>query len=374
MIERKKLFAYGVSCFLLSTYCIAPLSQPILNPLIICLGNSQSEQIAVDTLQAEIPGAMVVEYNSLPHALMKVRAYGPVVYVAHGTEEGLNARGAFVDSASVITEINVLCASSVFLLACESGAIAELDESGRTFGYKTQIDAELAAMDIAIRVALSFGNIEAALTTYDRFITLVGQKFTGQRPIIPLRIIGGGGGGGGSSGPSLSQAELINAAYIFGTGCFFAFIGIGIAAALGKIGGAIASRFSKLSQVSGPLGNLLSMLKSGAKSGISSLQGLINVIFGGIPAMAATWLGITVDALAIWISRMNIFEWAYFLTLTSLEVILLILTAGMSALIRLEAGIFIAAMNALVIAISDYHDSNDVPCQSVFEAASQLCE
>jgi hypothetical protein len=127
-----------------------------------------------------------------------------------------------------------------------------------------------------------------------------------------------------------------------------------------------------LSASSGILGQLYNFFTAIGPAGIGSLLALVNAIFGGFLSFASSWLSTSVEIVSSWIASMDIGEWAFALTLTALEVFVVILTCGAEALIRLEAGIAIAATNSAVIAISDYYDADGVPCQSLMEAVSQF--
>jgi len=107
-------------------------------------------------------------------------------------------------------------------------------------------------------------------------------------------------------------------------------------------------------------------------AGVGSALALVTTMFGGLGQLASAWFSNSIQIVQLWISMMNPAEWAACIAITGLEVIIAIITAGAEPMVRLQAGIAAAVINTAVIAVSDYNDNNDVPCQSVMEAISQL--
>jgi hypothetical protein len=98
----------------------------------------------------------------------------------------------------------------------------------------------------------------------------------------------------------------------------------------------------------------------------------INQIFGSPDNMAWALLTTVQSTVSIAISKMNPIEWMIFIGLTALETILLIIAGGYGFVARIAGAIIVASLNAAVVGVADYFDSNGTPCMSVFAAISQL--
>jgi hypothetical protein len=108
--------------------------------------------------------------------------------------------------------------------------------------------------------------------------------------------------------------------------------------------------------------------------GISSLgQGVTN-IYGGYTQMVGDWLDITVNSIEEWTSNMSAGEWAIFIGICALELLVIILTAGSEAAVRLGVGIALAAATAAGVAIIDALDSDGTPTQSLLQAISNCLD
>ncbi|MGQ4870992.1 MAG: hypothetical protein ACP6IT_04070 [Candidatus Thorarchaeota archaeon] len=356
------------------------MSEPFEGPLIVVFGNSRAERAAVHTLTDERPGSTVVQFGSFIYTLLKTRCIGVVVFVAHGAADGIVYRGEhLVSFRSILSEISMMPAKQIMIAACGSGVVASMDRSGRVFGFQSLVDAELAAFAVAIRAQVFYRMYNLVSKTFDRFVDVLAEKLAYKDAFLPLHFddgTGGGGGGGGSPSlptptHSLSSAELFNLAMIFALGCVFALVGLGISAAAGKLGSAISAKLSGASS-SGLLSALYNFFVAVGPAGVGSALALVTTMFGGLGQLASAWFSNSIQIVQLWISMMNPAEWAALIAITGLEVIIAIITAGAEPMVRLQAGIAAAVINTAVIAVSDYNDNNDVPCQSVMEAISQL--
>ncbi len=376
--ERYAIAGILSALFVLSGFTLV-LMLPITSPVIVVMGSSSAEREAVGVLQDELPSSIVVAYGDIQFALLKHRCVGAMIVVGHGDGEGFRYNNREISGDTLLTELLATPSQGVYLLSCSSAAIAKNDDSGRTFGFSHPVDASLAAAEIAIRVNIAYGLIGAAIDGLGRFSSILQSKLSGESPISALMPIdegGGGGSGGGTTPPApqpyFSSAELFNCAVIFLVGCGFALVGVGISAVTHKLATAIGGRLAALSTSSGILAQLYQFFKAVVPAGASSILTVVNAMFGGLFNLATLWAGTTVLAIGDWIASMDLVEWAIFLTLTALEVVLIILTLGAEVPIRLAAGIGIAAANSAIIAISDGMDTDGTPCQSFMQAVSQL--
>jgi hypothetical protein len=387
-VKKRELFQVLLVCSVLfSVNLVFVLSQPITSPVVVAFGSSAEEDRAIEILREELTGVVVTKYDSAEFQLLKQRSYGPMVMVAHGVGAGFESGGVDVPTSRIVSDIMSTPASAVYLLACESGAIAAEDLSGRAIGFDYPIDAELASLSVVVRIQLSYGQVDSAVSTFSRFIMVLDSKVSGECAILPLMPIegGGGGGGGGSSPPPaptpvFSYQEQQSLLAMFLGGCVMAVAGFAVGMIIGRVASASSATASRIGNRFPPFVTLVNWIKAqgptitnAANYGARSILNGLTVFCGGVIQMATTWIGVTIETLLDAMSRMNVGEWALFLTVLGMELLVVIVTAGMEAIARLEAGLVIVAFNCAIVGWVDISDSNSVPCKSLIDAISQIC-
>ena len=347
------MLVLSICVIMCSTSFVAAFAQPFTGTLIVSFGHSQPEKAAIATLREELPDSAVVQYGSIDYAFYVSRCIGAVVLVGHGAKDGICTDGALIKSEQVADRISSMAAREIIVVSCYSKSIADLDKSGRTFGFSHPVDAELAALEASILVKIHSRMVPSAFESFDKFMNVLSQKMDDTSKIELLREINGGGGGSPPPPPPyFSSDEIFNCALIFVLGCGFSIVGVAVSVAAGRLGSAIAARLGAMSTTSGILGQLYTVFRTIAPAGIGSLLTVVNAIYGGLSSMATVWLGTTLAAISDWIAAMDIVEWALFLLMVGIELVLAIMTAGAEPAIRLAAGIGIAAFNSAIIAIS----------------------
>jgi hypothetical protein len=372
MSMKQKIAIITLITILLSSNLVLILSQPFDHVMIVTFGNTGEERIALETLQSEIPDALVVSYGSLEYALMKTRCIGPVVFVGHGTENGILYGNALVKSSDIALDIENSLASHVYLLACGSDAIAKIEQSGRVTGFGPIVEAEVGALCISILITMKAGLLTSFSDPINRLFNLINDKISGVIPIFPLRIIGE------DPPPStpppvstmyFSDAEIWSAWYILALSLFWTAVGVGASVAIGKLTSSLTTTASRLS---GPIWDLIKQFFGTlGRYGAASASTAVNAAFGGLPQLFSYIGDITSGTLSLWISKMDIVEWSLFLLIVGMEMIVIILTAGCEWYVRLAVGWIFSIMNVALIAVKDSSDPDGIPCSSLLEAFSE---
>ncbi|MBD3406771.1 MAG: hypothetical protein GF411_11710 [Candidatus Lokiarchaeota archaeon] len=370
MYSRYQIMVISICLALAAPGFVTAFATPIANPIVVTFQDTHAERAALDTFQGEISNAITVEYGSIQYNLMKMRSIGPMVFIGHGNDNGIEDKAGVVSAEQMQTEIQTTAAPQIFLLACDSDEIASMDKSGRTHGYNYMVDAELAAYDAVIRIKLFYGQIESAIDTFNTFREVLTSKFTGEREILWMGLSmldPGDPTGGGTPEPVFSTREKLNAIRVFVLGCVFALIGFGIEVAKDKLIEAVTIECAGITMQSSKLVQVFNYVND---YGIGTLGQAVNGIYGGWGDMATDWLDTSVNCLKTWTDRMTAGEWAAFIAIIALEIVVVILTAGSEAWVRLVAGIGFAALEAATIAICDAHDSNYYPASTLMDAIS----
>jgi hypothetical protein len=297
-----------------------------------------------------------------------------MVYVGHGTDDGIQYRSGFVSSVRLAVDLKSSAASSIYILACKSGGLTDKEELGRIVAFRGIVDAEIGALAVATRINLSKGLAQQAEATFALLIAAFESKLFQLTPFLPLRYDrggGGGGSGGGTSGPYLSSAEVNH---------FLAVLVISVAVAMLSAyaiyhfsahfaaGATQAVYLADLSWKA--LGRAL--LTAIAVNGATAASVAINTSFGGIGNMATLFAPVVANAVDIAVNRMNIIEWIFFIELIAIETLLIIISCGYGLAARVALAAVIAVVNAAVIGTADYYDSDGTPCGTVMEAISQI--
>jgi hypothetical protein len=385
-VKKRELVQVLLICSVLfSVNLVFVLSQPITSPVVVVFGSSAEEDKAVEILKNELTDVIVTKYHSVEFELVKQRCYGPMVVVAHGSGAGVRYGDVRLTAERLLPDVLSSPTPRLYLLACESGAIASEDISRRTFGFDYPIDAELAALTVAIYIQLSYGLVDSALNSFDRFSRVLDSKISGDSPIQPLMPIEGGGGAPRPPppppSPVFSYQEQFNIASLFLSGCVWAVVGVAVGVVLGKLASVASSKVGQVGLSSTRFKPVIdffkahaaSIARAGSNGGAVALRTL-SLFFGSLGQLATTWIGLVIETLFDLIAALDAFEWALFIMILGMELLVVIISAGMEAIVRLEAGLVICVFNCAVIAYVDISDSNSVPCTSLVDAIGQLCD
>ncbi|MFX1481831.1 MAG: hypothetical protein ACFFCP_01435 [Promethearchaeota archaeon] len=379
MYKREQMVVCAISILIVMTAFTVVLLQPMNATVVVTFGNSDAEYLAVSTLTQNIDNVAVVRYGTIEYNLAKLRCSESIIFVGHGSEDGISSKSGLVRDTSIAQDIRSTSASNIYVLACNSGGLADQEGLEGLISFRGFIDAELGALAIATRINLSRGLAKQADDTFNLLINVFTSKLFGRSPYLPLRIIDGGGGGGGGGGSSppptghyLSAAELNNFIATLIISNIIALICASAVYFLSAHFAAAASESVVIIDVSWRT-LLKSLLIYIAIYGATSAGAAINTIFGGVTNLAFALAAAVSNAVNIAISRMNPVEWLVFIGLTALEIIAIILTAGVALEARLAVAAVVATVNACIIGVADYSDSDGTPCMSLLEAISQLC-
>ncbi len=89
--DRTLLRTVLVMIVMVSPLWVMPLSTPVMADVVVVMHRDSAVNTAVRTITENAPDVRVVEYGSLEYALTISRTVGRVVWVSHGSEEGILA-------------------------------------------------------------------------------------------------------------------------------------------------------------------------------------------------------------------------------------------------------------------------------------------
>jgi len=173
-----------------SPLLLMPLSTPIFSNVIIVMHDDDATNLTLDTLRANVPDLQVITYGSPMYYLSIFRLMNPTLWLSHGTEEGILARGDVISWLD-FSRITEMTPSNDVILACESSSINEYVDACDTFGFEGALDARVAGfIGSVIVLSQNFGTMsDAVLKVLDGAFDLIGDLITGALTLIPLGVI-----------------------------------------------------------------------------------------------------------------------------------------------------------------------------------------
>ncbi|MHA1772218.1 MAG: hypothetical protein ACTSYL_01030 [Candidatus Thorarchaeota archaeon] len=131
---------------MLSPLWVMPLSAPMVSDVVVVMHHDRAVNTAVHTITANDPQVQVVEYGSLEYALTIHRTVGRVVWVSHGSEDGILAGTDIIPWRSFGRVLDVHPGLDL-VLACDSEAVrAYTRSSSKVLTFNTVVDAVIGGI------------------------------------------------------------------------------------------------------------------------------------------------------------------------------------------------------------------------------------
>ncbi len=139
------------------------ISNTFVSPLVVQFGDSVEELAAIAELRSNFPRARVVDFSEYDRI---VSFKGPIIYVGHSSEEGIQYHGKTVSWDVLADMIRISKSDSHYMLGCESSKITELakDSGKNVLSFEEKVDAIIAANYISFNLQKSFGVANKMLT------------------------------------------------------------------------------------------------------------------------------------------------------------------------------------------------------------------
>ncbi len=195
-IKRWKLgIVLSITVVLCGVPLISAFSTPFVNPIIVLFGNSEGEIAVVSRIKSEFPSTIIVEYGSPQHAMVLWRAISDVIYVAHGSKDGIVQGSQTIRWTNFVGTALGVPSESQYFASCYSQEAVQIASSrrpeARFLGFDGVIDAELASLCITTLMHATRGSRELAMNNIYEFFELAVAKTLnpeGHR-FLPLAVI-----------------------------------------------------------------------------------------------------------------------------------------------------------------------------------------
>jgi hypothetical protein len=167
-----------------------PLSTPIFSNVVIVMHEDDATNLALRTLQDNVPNLQVIVYGSPMYHLSILRLMRPALWLSHGTEEGILAGSHIISWRDFSRKIQMTPSKDI-ILACESSGVNQFVDSNEVLGFEGSIDARLAGLVGSIMILSQHLGMmsEVIHRVLDTTIDLITDLVSGVLSFIPLGII-----------------------------------------------------------------------------------------------------------------------------------------------------------------------------------------
>lgn len=188
--KKKNILCGVMVLIIMSPLFVMPLSSPIFSNVVIVMHEDDATALTLDTLRANVPDLQVIIYNSPLYRLSLFRLVRPILWLSHGTDEGILA-GSQVMSWCDFAHLTRLTPSNDFILACESSGVNEYVSTKEAIGFDGKMDARLAGligsiMILSQNLGLMSEQIRGVL---DVAFELIADLVAGVLAFVPLGMI-----------------------------------------------------------------------------------------------------------------------------------------------------------------------------------------
>lgn len=182
-MKKNTIITLIICLLLVPSPSIIAFSQPINQSVIVRMDKND---IAIDTAVQNIiqdqPDIIVVDYLSLKYALIISRALGPVIWVGHGSDQGIMTHKGLLSwekSAGLVQDTS----NTDIMLSCNSYNIKKFLDSDNVITFADALDANVGAKISLLFLTRDFSYLLDA-------IEISNKVKQGLIPSYTLRIIG----------------------------------------------------------------------------------------------------------------------------------------------------------------------------------------
>ncbi|MCF2137063.1 MAG: hypothetical protein K9W43_07425 [Candidatus Thorarchaeota archaeon] len=129
----------------LSPLWVMPLSAPVVSDVVVVMHHDSAVRTAVRTIVANDPHVQVMEYGSLEYVLTIHRTIGRVVWVSHGSEEGILAQSHELSWKAFSGRVQMTPGKDI-VLACNSAQVNKYISASDAIGFIGIVDASLGGL------------------------------------------------------------------------------------------------------------------------------------------------------------------------------------------------------------------------------------
>ncbi|MFW9833799.1 MAG: hypothetical protein ACFFEK_07380 [Candidatus Thorarchaeota archaeon] len=153
---------------LMSPLVLMPLETIIPSDAVVVMYDDSTVKDSINAITTYDDDILVLEYGSIGYALMIPRIIGTVVWISHGTEDGIVSNSEILSWEDFVSSIQLTSGKDV-VLACESDHIYNYVSNDEAFAFSGAVDAKLGGFFVAW---LLTGIRDALTSAFARITTL----------------------------------------------------------------------------------------------------------------------------------------------------------------------------------------------------------
>jgi len=165
-VNNKKLLVSLIVLITISPMIIGPLP----NDVVVVMSDDDSVLKSVEVIEANTQNLMIVEYGSLEYALSIHRITGQVVWVSHGSDDGIIAKDETIPWEEFTHNVDITPRKDI-IIACHSANINNFVSTTDAVGIDGLIDAELGGLIAACLLTSSFDIFGKAVTRMNELMS-----------------------------------------------------------------------------------------------------------------------------------------------------------------------------------------------------------
>ena len=182
-LSKTKKITSILILLVLSLGVIQAFSTPVIGSIAVRMSSDETIDNSIAILESNLDNLEVLDFNSLEYAIEISRRIGPVIWVGHGNEQGIQTDKDLLSWEDFSTSI-MRTASIDYVLSCYSDNLIKTTSisNNDAVTFTGEIDSSLGAL----LVSYAFNPTEKVIGD---LVSYVGDLLTGQVEFNPLRLI-----------------------------------------------------------------------------------------------------------------------------------------------------------------------------------------
>jgi hypothetical protein len=165
---RERILILSTILIIMSPMVLVPLGTLIPSDAVVVMYDDSTVRDGINAITSYDENILVLEYGSIEYALMIHRIIGTVVWVSHGSENGIALESKTLSWENFVSNIHLTSGKDV-VLACESDQIYSYVSYEEAIAFSGVVDAIIGGFFVAW---LLTGISDALTSAFERVTTL----------------------------------------------------------------------------------------------------------------------------------------------------------------------------------------------------------
>lgn len=195
--KRLQSLSMVIIAIIILPVMILPFSVPITSDIVVVMQKDDAVTTTTNIIKENVPGIMIMEYESLDYFLTIQRVLGRIIWVSHGSSQGIATEGGLLTWNSFASLVEMTPGKDV-VLACDSSSLDEFiesDEEVMTFDGLLEGRIWAYAISTLLLATKQIPNEENVAHIAERTVTIANRIISGKEApmflgTVPLWWIG----------------------------------------------------------------------------------------------------------------------------------------------------------------------------------------